>query len=303
MRGRAYKRPVQSGFFIRHLKGHYGLARSYWLHSVVFGWVLLYLTGLAVGQIAAASSARYVSMAVLAFEPLALLVWVWSTVGTFMSAVKQVFSGEGSRFWALAAILSLVLGCIGMIRQLSTLGPALTAHWEVAMGEQPGESFTLTFSRDHRELVFAGGVNEGAAQALDQAVMSRLGVVNTVVLESPGGWIGEGRRMAEVIRAHNLNTHVERDCMSACTLAFLAGHERTAGDQARVGFHQARAIGEDRQRATSQRPAGRSRREEEALYMQAGVSAAFARQVVNVPFAQMWVPTRQELLDAQVLTR
>ena len=303
MRGRAYQSQTRSGFFINHLKGHYGLARSYWLHSVVFGWVLMYLAGLAVSQIAAAGSVRYVSMAVLAFEPFALLVWLWSTVGTFMSAIKQVFGGEGSRFWALAAILSLVLGCIGMIRQLSNLGPALTAHWEVAMGEQPGDSFTLTFRRDRHELVFAGGVNEGAAQALDQAVMSALGVVHTVVLDSPGGWMGEGRRMAEVIRTHNLNTHVERDCMSACTLALLAGHERTADDRARVGFHQARAIGQDRQRATSRHPPGRSRREEEALYVQAGVSAAFAHQVVNVPFSQMWVPTRQELLDAQVLTR
>lgn len=288
---------------IRHLRGDYGLARSYWVHSVLVGWALLYLAGLAVGKIAAVGSVRYVSMAVLALEPLALLVWVWSTVGTFMSAIKQVFSGDGSRFWALAAILSLTLGCIGMIRQLATLGPAMTAHFEVAMGKQPGESFTLTFSRDHRELVFAGGVNEGAAQALDQAVMSQLGVVRTVVLDSPGGWMGEGRRMAEVIRAHNLNTHVAQECMSACTLALLAGHERTADEGARVGFHQARAIGEDRQPATRRRASGGSRREEEALYVQAGVSPAFARQVVNVPFAQMWVPTRQQLLDAQVLTR
>ncbi|MBC7699560.1 hypothetical protein [Aquabacterium sp.] len=200
MQGRAHKRPVQSGFFISYLKGDYRLARSYWLHSVFFAWVLLYLAGLAVAQIAAVG-VRYVSMAVLAFEPLALMVWVWSTVGTFMSAIKQVFAGEGGRFWALGGRHGRATG---------------------------RESFTL---------------------------------------------------------------------------AFLAGHERTAADQARVGFHQARAIGEDRQRATRQHPAGRSRPEEEALYMQAGVSAAFARKVVNVPFAQMWVPTRQELLDAQVLAR
>lgn len=78
---------------------------------------------------------------------------------------------------------------------------------------------------DHQQLVFAGGVNEGAADALEQAIFSKLGTVHTLVLDSPGGWIGEGRRMAEVVKEHKLNTHFEQECMSACTL--LAGHERS----------------------------------------------------------------------------
>ncbi|RZI81869.1 MAG: hypothetical protein EOP38_17780 [Rubrivivax sp.] len=302
MRGQP-SRAVGPGFFIKHLRGDYGLARAYWLHSVAFAWLLMYLAHLAFQHVGQMGPARYLSMAVLAFQPLALLVWTWSTVGTFMSAFKQVFGGHGSRFWAVVAIVSLSLGCIGMIRKLATMGPVMTAHWQVALGEQPGDAFTLEFRQDHRELVFTGGVNEGAAQALDKAIMSQLGTVNTLVLDSPGGWIGEGRRMAEVVRAHNLNTRVEKACMSSCTLVLLAGHERTAATEAQIGFHQARAIGEDRVAPTRGGRAGLARREERALYTKAGVTESFARRIVAVPFAQIWVPSHEELLKAQVLTR
>ncbi|HWK83381.1 MAG TPA: hypothetical protein VNS61_06545 [Caldimonas sp.] len=66
----------------RHLVGEYSLARSYWCHTVLLGWGLAFTGGWALSALADRSSARAVSIAVLAAEPFLLLVWLWSMTGT-----------------------------------------------------------------------------------------------------------------------------------------------------------------------------------------------------------------------------
>ena len=46
-----------------------------------------------------------------------------------------------------------------------------------------------------------------------------------------------------MIHARKLDTYVGRMCASACTIAFLAGHQRFATETARLGFHQAHGPG------------------------------------------------------------
>ncbi len=40
LRSRYSRKSAQGGILWRHLIGDYSLARSYWLHMVVFGWCL-----------------------------------------------------------------------------------------------------------------------------------------------------------------------------------------------------------------------------------------------------------------------
>jgi len=77
----------------------------------------------------------------------------------------------------------------------------------------------------------------------------------------------------------------------------LAGLDRTAGDKALVGFHRGRGIGQSR---GSRAPASG---EEAELYRNAGLDERFVRQILATPNDQIWVPTRRQLLAAQVLTR
>jgi len=69
----------------------------------------------------------------------------------------------------------------------------------VAMGKQPTAGFTVTLRDGGRVVEFKGGVNEGVAAALDKAIADAPNVT-TVVLDSPGGWLKEGRRMVDVVR-------------------------------------------------------------------------------------------------------
>jgi hypothetical protein len=49
--------------------------------------------------------------------------------------------------------------------------------------------------------------------------------------------VNEGFAIAGAIETRNLSTRAVGDCESACTLAFLAGRERTLARDARLGFH------------------------------------------------------------------
>jgi hypothetical protein len=139
-------------------------------------------------------------------------------------------------------------------------------------------------------------MNDGAADAL-AAALDRAPGARTVVLDSGGGWLREGRLVAAVISQRGLATYVDGRCSSACTLAFLAGKERTLGPHGRLGFHQVRSIG--RSDLGRWLEIGRTR----SMYESAGLPTDFVERVAATPPEKMWYPTEAELRAAHVITR
>ena len=62
-----------------------------------------------------------------------------------------------------------------------------------------------------------------------------------VVIEGPGGVLGEAILIGEEIRRRHLDTLVapHHSCASACAVVFLSGHTRYLGAGAEVGLHSA----------------------------------------------------------------
>ena len=157
------------------------------------------------------------------------------------------------------------LATAATVRELGRMGHYLGEHWAVAQGRQPTEGFSVTTRDEGRVVAFAGGINDGAAAAIDKAI-GEAPRVGTLLIHSPGGWLREGKRMADVVRRYRLNTRVEGECFSACTLVLLAGANRSAGERARIGFHRGRSIGE-----SADDRSGPAEREETELYRSAGL--------------------------------
>lgn len=59
-----------------------------------------------------------------------------------------------------------------------------------------------------------------------------------ILRDMPGGTLRDAYLIASKVRELGLNTHVEGDCNSACTLIWQAGATRTMGQGARLGFHK-----------------------------------------------------------------
>jgi hypothetical protein len=190
----------------------------------------------------------------------------------------------------------IILGGLRAAGQLASERSTLGEQWATLLGQQAGPQFRIRVSHDGESIKVTGGMNDGAAEALTVA-LDRAPGVKTVIFDSGGGWIREGRLVAAVISGRELGTHVDGHCSSACTLAFLAGKERTLGPAGRLGFHQVRSIGR------SELWRFLDIDETKSIYQNAGLPSDFVEKVMATPPAKMWYPTVAELRAAHVITR
>lgn len=278
------------GFFRKHFKGGYPLARAYWLHLFAFQFAFLAASIVLLDRVAQTFQARYSSAAAIVLVVFGYLVWGWSVGGTWASASKHPGRG-GRRNWAVVVKFLIVAGGVRLLLATPDNIATIGEHWEVALGAQLGPPVSLRVSRDGKAIVLAGGINDGAAAALAQA-LDRAPTVTTVVLRSGGGWTREGRLLASTIAARGLQTRVDTECSSACTIAFLAGKVRTVQPGARLGFHAFSTVG-------GGEAIGRSVHD---TYRNAGLAEAFIAKIAATPPQQMWYPGADELFRYGVLT-
>jgi hypothetical protein len=116
--------------------------------------------------------------------------------------------------------------------------------------------------------------------------------VKYVELESRiGGLVDEGLAAYDMIRARHLTTFTRYTCVSACTIAYMAGERRFLADNATLQFHEWENNGK---RLESDSDMGRR------LFVASGVSPDFAVRA----FAghALWVPDRTTMITAGVVT-
>lgn len=283
-------------FLRRHYNGDYSLARSYWVNTLLLTLFAPLLGLLLLPWLGRNFPARYGSMVFLVVTLLALVLWAWAVKGTWASANKHVGRG-GKQGWAVAAKVMIVLGAFRVGGDVIALMPAVREHVQVATGWQVGPPTELEVRADGRSILLSGGINDGSARQLEQA-LDKVPSVTTVVLSSQGGWIREGQLLAEVIRRRGLNTYVEGSCASACTIAFLAGKDRAAAPRALIGFHSSRGVG-----SQAAQPTDNDTDQLKGIYREAGLPEWFIAKAMATPHDQMWNPPHDDLLVVGVLTR
>jgi hypothetical protein len=99
----------------------------------------------------------------------------------------------------------------------------------------------MTFSLDKNgRLIATGMIAPGTAGAFAAEVNARGEYIKTVVLNSPGGSVGDALEIGRLIRTKGFATEVEKDkiCVSSCPLVFTGGVRRAAGTNAIIGVHQ-----------------------------------------------------------------
>jgi hypothetical protein len=146
----------------------------------------------------------------------------------------------------------------------------------------------MRLMRDGTEIEITGGLKYGLSDDFQRAiaVAPRLRVVH---LNSIGGRIGEAEKLDKIIKEHGFITFTSNSCVSACTIAFIAGRERWLSSGAKLGFHQGVF-------------AGMRFRFAEDLLKAIGASQAFISHTMTTPATSMWYPTMDELLANKIIT-
>jgi hypothetical protein len=104
-------------------------------------------------------------------------------------------------------------------------------------------TLTTASSKDGKVIVtLAGEIAEGDSDTLKAIILKandNRRLVALVRLDSPGGSILEGVKLADIIRYGKIATSVtgSAQCASACFIVFAAGSEKYASYAATVGVH------------------------------------------------------------------
>ncbi len=167
----------------------------------------------------------------------------------------------------------------------------------------PGSYRTdIHVSKDGTTIQLVGMITDGVSRRLNE-VLRQNPNVRTLVLTSEGGILVEGSALAHIVRKHNLNTHVEFLCASACTFPLLAGKARSIAPGALIGFHQAS------NGFPLYAPAGTSTADEagnlmmQAFYTKASLSQPFMDKALSTPPGDLWFPDTSMLQANSVVTR
>jgi hypothetical protein len=287
--------PSSSGYVVRHWRGELPLPTSYWVNSVLLSigiFVLLGIAGVVLKNVQVRTAAI---IGVLLLGPLPIVI-VWSAVGIWRSASRHVSRG-GRAAWAVLAQIVTVVGVLLTLPSLLTnLMPTLKEYALIAVDRDPLAPIDVGVTADGGTMVLRGMFGTGSAERVRQH-LAQSGSIRTLMLDSPGGRLREARDIADLVRQRGLDTYIETHCESACTYVFLAGAERAATPNARIGFHQPGFAGFN---VAVQREATKEMLE---VYRASGLPQSFLDRIAQTENKSMWHPTSDELVESNVVTR
>ena len=283
-------------YFRRHWVGNLSLPVSYWVNGALLSTVVLAATEFLSYRIKdGGGSLRTLALVALLYLCLSAMVSIWASVGIWRSAYWHRRRG-GAPGWGVAARVLVVLSLVATVYRSEDVALQAAELGNLAVGRDSiGEMADVKVETRGTELLLEGKLAAGTAERFRKVLAASPGV-RTLVLESPGGRMLEAERIAALVRERGLDTRVVTHCMSACTEILLAGHERSAPAEARIGFHQPSFPGVS---AYELRDAIEETRRG---YVMAGVDPYFAFRALSTPAESMWFPSHDELLAARFLT-
>ena len=145
-------------------------------------------------------------------------------------------------------------------------------------------------------LSVTGLIDSGATRRLQnylETSQTQSPPITQLLLESSGGNIYEARGMARLVRMHGLDTHVETQCLSACTLVFVSGARRTAITNATFGFH---AYYLDAEYPQIWSNAAEEEKKDIELFALNGVDQALTAKIYRANHSNLWTPPHEELI-------
>ena len=191
----------------------------------------------------------------------------------------------------------------------------------IAQGRYTIEGDTLTLDMT---VAAPGHEFDGALDEYDETeVISYLfdnPQIKTLRVTGPGGYVPTASAIAEYLIRHNINTEAVGECNSACAQIFLGGKTRTLAPDAKLGFHRPHLVKEREKQFYAENHVKKGWKDrfdygidtydlamlhmvKSIEYMLSrGVDIDFILKRYSTSSYDIWHPSREELLEAGVLT-
>lgn len=289
--------PSRANLVVRHWRGELSLAQAYWGIGLLLSvGVIALATAIGKGLSSVHINARAGSAILVVFLLLLSVFAVWQVIGIWRAAGNHI-ARTGKYFWACAVRLVVIISVIrGGADFVNVLGPMLSESSKVAMGVENTPAYQLRLLRAATEVELSGGMPFGTAAGL-KSLLDAAPTVKIIHLNSFGGRVGEGYEVYKIVRQRGLITYTSTNCVSACTIAFLAGTDRFLASGGKLGFHSANFGGLD------EKVLPEINAEIRQTLKLHGVAQWFIEKALTTRGDSVWYPTHNELIEAGVVTK
>jgi hypothetical protein len=288
-------RSTSESYVARHWRGELTLSTSFWINCCFLSVALSFALLLVPDDPDWTRAPRLIAASMILMWLGLTAITAWQCVGTWRSAGYYV-EGGGHRVWAGVTRGVIVLDVVATVYTLvAVAAPQSLEFAQIALNLDGSEAAEIEVSSDGRRLIIDGGIGFGLSDKV-VAVLDANTTIGTIELTSQGGRLGEARKLAALIESRSLNTVVVDECMSACTIAFIAGEQRHITRTAILGFHRSFFPG------TTDDALYEVERAERQFMARRGLPVDFVRRVYDTPNEEMWEPSHEELFRARVAT-
>lgn len=278
----------------KHWYGEFSLGKSFWIN-----FFLLNLAFEAFVALLLKSDSHPISLSriLLVTIPIFLVVYIWQVVGLWRSAANHQNLAENS-FWPNTVKLLVVLSILVQISQLPKSLSGGQRLLQLAFFQNNFEESVLqTYTKHNIQVIhLSGHLNTGVSNDFKKLILLNPNT-KMVILDSPGGWVYEGRKLHKLIREKNLITYSLNGCYSACTVAFIAGKKRYISNNAYLGFHQYRTALDE----YSSQFAEHLQKQDLKLFENRGIRRTFTKKLYQASPDNMWYPSKMELINSNVI--
>jgi hypothetical protein len=292
----------QPNIIVKHWRGDYSLAVSYWVFGFLFNVAfLLSLAAVAIlveelQLLSDGTNPKIFYIGVLLFFCLIPVITIWQLVGIWRSAGFHVQRG-GKRFWAGLVQIFVVLGVLSNIGELNTKfnRDLISESAKLLVGIDDTTPYAIRILPGGTEMELSGGIPFGTNNAV-RKFLDAAPTIKVIHLNSIGGRLNESHDLYNTIRERKLITYTSKVCASGCTIAFLAGQKRYISGNGKLGFHSA-SVGVSGKGANFDAANNDFR----VLLRHHNVPDSFIKKAFATLQPDMWYPSKEELLAANII--
>ena len=288
-------------YLLSHWQGKLPLGISLWVNTVGLLIVISYAELFVLSKFLAHPT-WLIGATLLSLFFTRLLIFPWQLIG-LVRAIERDFI-EHKNILKTRALQALAVSSVlfTLVYSLEVLQGAMFYKQQLEKYTRPdvAVSYQLDLDKAQQQLSIEGGLEIGITSAV-RSLLQDNPQIKSVVLQSHGGQIYEGRGLSKLFTEYGLDTYVYGECSSACTTAFIGGHQRHLGAGGKLGFHQ---YWVDTTKHSRLVPFYDLRVEHErdlALFRDQGIQKAFLNKMFAQPANQIWFPDHATLLDAQII--
>jgi len=271
----------------KHWKGELSLAQSFFVNNLGLNLAIYSLT-VQLHQLMATESPTHTAKAILASKVLTLCLMPWQLVGLWRATKKTTPSLKLTLEIYIAAIT------LGILQSLIKDRDAIPDLFRLGFLPDPLGTYTVSTNQAGNTLSISGHFGFGISDEVEKHFAENPGI-KLIILNSPGGYIYEGRRTAKFFAQKQLITVSTQECSSICTLPYLAGRQRLLGPGAELGFHQYHSLYQSFGSLSEQQRLDRK------LLTEFGISESFIDKIYSVNSQSIWKPDHDILIKQGII--